>query len=319
MKRSPTEDFRTDDVDAWLADLLRASGGVEDQWSIYVHDVDSGVSGSVRGDDPMDTMSVIKVPLLLLLLELAHAGAVNLHERVEVTTDRKRLGTGVLSTLGDGVKISLLDAAVLMTTVSDNTATDIVFEAVGGPSQVNVSLASRGLNGVEALGTAFDWFKALATSMDPHCGSYTPEELFVKGYPLVVPEEALAARSSFHFESGVRFGVATAREMGKLLGLVESREYADVSVCEEALRILALQGSTSRIPRYLPVSTTVHHKAGDFAPFIANDVGIVRPLGGSPMVLSMFSKGNTEAWGYSEEVISRVARGCMNFFADRPR
>ena len=144
----------------------------------------------------------------------------------------------------------------------------------------------------------------------------SPEELFVKGYPVTDREGVLEARKHFHFHSGVRFGVGTANEFGRLMGMLERREYADSSVCEEALRILAMQTSTSRIPRYLPASTIVRHKAGDFAPFIANDVGIVTPWKGSPIILSMFSQKNTKAWGFAEEVMSRVALGCFEYFAE---
>jgi len=230
--------------------------------------------------------------------------------------DRKRLGTGVLSTLDDGLQVTVRDAAVLMTTVSDNTATDIVFDAVGGPHQVNAALASRGLPGIEALGTAFDWFKALATSMDPACASYSPAELFVKGYPITDPREARAARARYHFAGGTRFGSATADQFGRLLRLLNDRQYCHPSVCDEAMRILALQAASSRIPRYLPPSITVLHKAGDFAPFIANDVGILRTAGGASMILCMFSAGHTRSWGYAEEVISRVALGCTNMVAE---
>ena len=182
--------------------------------------------------------------------------------------------------------------------------------------QLNAALASRGLDGIQAPGTAFDWFRALAASMDSACASYSPEELFVKGYPVTDREGVLEARTHFHFHSGVRFGVGTADEFGRLMGMLERREYADSSVCEEALRILAMQTSTSRIPRYLPASTIVRHKAGDFAPFIANDVGIVTPWKGSPIILSMFSQKNTKAWGFAEEVMSRVALGCFEYFAE---
>lgn len=292
--------------DPWLARTLGEFAGPE-QWGIYVADLATGAAASHRSDVAMETMSVIKLPLLLLLLSLAEAGKVDLHRRFRISRDRKRLGTGVLATLDDGVEVSLGDAATLMMTVSDNTATDIVFEAVGGPYAVNDAMLELGLDRITALGTAFDWFASLATSMDPVCASYDAEELFVKGYPLTDPVELRAARARYHFGGGKAFGSATAAQLGSLLQLVADGRYHNRDVCDRAMRVLRLQASTSRIPRYLPDSVAVFHKAGDFAPFIANDVGIIQKEDGRSLILCLLSARHRGPWGHLEEVCSRVA------------
>lgn len=280
------------------------------QWSFYSENIETGAVSSRRADVTVDTMSVIKVPLLVHLLELADAGEVDLSRKVPVTVERKRFGTGVLASLSDDLQVTLADAAQLMITVSDNTATDIVFEAVGGPGPLNEALARRGLTRTAACGTAFDWFRHLATSMDASCASYSPDELFVKGYPLSDPEELRAARNRYHFGGGAPFGVTTAAEFGRLMSMLERGEYTRPTVREQALAILAQQAFRSRIPRYLPAHVTVHHKTGDFCPFIANDVAIIRTPNAPTLVLCMFSSRNTSAWGYSEEALAETARAC---------
>ena len=297
-------------TDAWLARALGDYAGPED-WAVYVADLATGSAARSRSDVAMDTMSVIKLPLLLHLLSLAAAGKVDLHRRIRISRDRKRLGTGVLAALDDGVEVSLGDAATLMITVSDNTATDIVFEAVDGPSAVNDAMLELGLDRITALGTAFDWFSSLATSMDPVCASYDAEELFVKGYPLTDPAELRAARARYHFGGGKAFGSATAEHLGRLLQLVAEGAYHNRDVCEKAMRALRLQVSTSRIPRYLPDSATVFHKAGDFAPFIANDVGIIQRADGRSLILCLLSARHRGPWGDLEEVCSRIAERAL--------
>jgi beta-lactamase class A len=297
--------------EGWLARTLSESGGIPAQWGVYVKDLATGETAGLRAAVAMDTMSVIKLPLLLHLLTLAATREVNLDRRIRVSTDRKRLGTGVLSTLDDDTEISLRDAGVLMTTVSDNTATDIVFEAVGGPDAVNEAMVAVGLGSIKALGSTFDWFRSLASSMDPAYAGYGPEELFVKGYPVSDLAELLAARARYHLGGGRPFGLATAEQLGRLLEMVSDGEYVSRAVCDDALRVLRLQVATSRIPRYLPQSATVFHKAGDFAPFIANDVAIIRRSDGSGLVLCMLSAGHTGVWGHLEEVCSRVAEKCF--------
>ncbi len=287
------------------------------QWSLHAENVQTGAIISWRENLVVDTMSVIKVPLLVHLLELADAGDIDLARKVTVTAERKRLGTGVLASLTDGLTVTLADAAQLMITFSDNTATDIVFEAVGGVSQLNEAISRRGLTQTAACGTAFDWFRHLATFMDPACASYSPGELFTKGYPLSDPEELRTARSRYHFGGGASFGVTTASEFGSLMSMLERGEYTQPRVRERALAILAQQAFRSRIPRYLPAHVTVHHKTGDFSPFIANDVGIIRTPNVPTLVLCMFSSGNTRPWGYAEEVLARTALACWTRTVDQ--
>ena len=306
MNASP-ERAQEEVPEEWLRSVIRAACGDERQWSVYIKDLSSGAEAGLSANVQVDTMSVIKIPLLLCLLQLSEAGGVDLDQRVVISAERKRFGTGVLSTLDMGAEISLRDAATLMITVSDNAATDIVFEAVGGYAAVNDAMTAAGLTQIRAIGTTFDWFRSLATSMNSACAEYTPGELFEKGYPVPDHDEFLAARARYHFEGGVPLGVGTARQFGILLESLARGEYVNRGLCDEALRILAMQTNHSRIPRYLPPSSTIHHKTGDFTPFIANDAGIVRRSDGRMLVLCMFSRGNTASWGFLEEVVSRVA------------
>jgi Beta-lactamase enzyme family len=55
----------------------------------------------------------------------------------------------------------------LMIVVSDNTATDLMYDKVGGTEPVNKLMQSWGLNSIRATGTADDWFKALRSAIRP--------------------------------------------------------------------------------------------------------------------------------------------------------
>src|SRR5438046_10293777 len=101
----------------------------------------------------MDTMSVIKIPVLVELFRQVDAGHLNLDKRIVLQTEHKRFGTGVLSTLDDGSSLTLRDAAMLMIIQSDNSATDLCFDAVGGPEVVNACMRSLGLTQIQATCT----------------------------------------------------------------------------------------------------------------------------------------------------------------------
>lgn len=75
--------------------------------------------------------STIKTFLLHALLADAQAGTLSLSEQYVVKQSDLVGGSGVMKTLSPGQSWTLLDIATLMIIVSDNTATNIIFERVG--------------------------------------------------------------------------------------------------------------------------------------------------------------------------------------------
>jgi len=293
-----------------LADLQynieRIAKGVNASWAIYVKYLATGEEIVLNADVQMDTMSVIKIPLLVTLFREWEAGNVNLAKRLALMTHHKRLGTGVLQVLDNGLEFNLHDAAVLMIIQSDNSATDIIFDAVGGPGVVTEAMHKLGLDSIEASGWAFDWFRALSATMDPSYADFSPQDLFIKGYPTLTPREGAEARERFHFEGNQSFGLSSARDMGRLLEMIWHSECASEESCAEIRRILRLQQFKTRIPKYLFGATTAH-KTGDFEPFIANDVGVIEPFGKSPVVVCLFSAHHRGIWANLEDAIARIS------------
>jgi beta-lactamase class A len=286
--------------------LERIASGIRAEWGVYVKFLATGEEVRLNADAVMDTMSVIKIPLLLELLRQAEEGLVDLDERIALETRHKRFGTGVLQLLDDGLALSLRDAATLMIVQSDNTATDLCFEAVGGPEAPNRLMRELGLGSIEALGTAFEWFSALASSMDPALGRLSPGELFATGYPEWTRDELAAARAAYHFDGGRWFGRATPGDLGRLLERIREGSAASPGVCEEVLRIMRLQQHRARIPKYL-LGVSCANKTGDFDPFIASDVGIIGLDEGSPAVVVFLTAGHRGIWANLEESVARMA------------
>ena len=286
--------------------LQRLMFGIRADWGLYVKFIGSGEEIAYQADTRMDTMSVIKIPLLVTLFRQQDAGRLDLDRRLTLETCWKRFGTGVLHAMDDGMVFSLRDAATLMIIESDNTATDYCFEAVGGFEAVNVTMRELGLGDIDVLGTGFDWFSALAGSVDPRLGELDPADLFRAGYPDLSPSDWLAAREKFHFETGRPFGLATPRAIGQLLEMIWKDDCASRESCAEMRRILHLQISRSRLPKYL-VEAKVAHKTGDFNPFIANDVGVIEPYDAPPVIMSVFVSGHRGIWENLEDAIARMS------------
>jgi beta-lactamase class A len=88
--------------------------------------------------------SAIKVPILIELFRQAETRPELLQQRQRVTAASRTAGSGVLGQFADGSsEIANEDLAVLMVVLSDNTATNLLIDALGMES-VNRTMASLG-------------------------------------------------------------------------------------------------------------------------------------------------------------------------------
>ncbi|HEX3159237.1 MAG TPA: serine hydrolase, partial [Gemmatimonadaceae bacterium] len=112
---------------------------------VAVEDLSTGERFAVNDSLAFPQASAIKVAILLELLRQSDAGTLALGDRVELRAAQQVGGSGVLQSFADGgSSLSLHDLAVLMITLSDNTATNLLIERVGMPS-VNRTLDGLGL------------------------------------------------------------------------------------------------------------------------------------------------------------------------------
>ena len=296
-------------IDLLKHSLERTSQSVSADWGIYIKSLETGEEIAIKADNVMDTMSAIKIPLLVDAFRQVDAGKLNLADRIVMKTADKRFGTGVLRTLDDGLNLSVHDAIELMIIQSDNTGTDMIFARVGGPSHVTDTMRQLGLNNITATGTSFDWFRALGEAGDPSWSKLTPEELFTRGYPDKLTDDAV---ERFHFEGKHPYGLSSARDMGKLLEMIALNQAASQKSCKEMLRIMGQQQMRTRIPKYLD-KVSAPHKTGDFPPYIANDVGLlVTP--NAHVVVVFFSAHHRGLYSELEDAIGRMSEQVWAYF-----
>ena len=290
--------------------VQRITNGVRADWSVYAKSLDTGEELALNADAVMDTMSVIKVPLLVTAYRQIDAGKLSPAERISLDRAGKRFGTGVLRTLDDGLSLTLKDALTLMIIQSDNTATDMVFAKVGGPERVTATMRELGLDSITATGTSFEWFRALGAVTDPAWSKLSPEELFTRGYPQTPTRQADVER--FHFEGKNPYGLSNARDLGRLLEKIARNEAASPASCAEMLRILRLQQMNTRIPKYLAGASTPH-KTGDFPPYIANDAGLIETPR-ARVVLVVFDAHHRGIYANLEDAVARISEQVWEYF-----
>jgi len=302
-------------IDLLRQKLEQISSGVSADWGIYIKSLDTGEEIAINADKTMDTMSTIKIPLLVDAYRLVDAGKISTGERFVMKTADKRFGTGVLRTLDPGLTLSVRDALELMIIQSDNTGTDMIFSRAGGPTHVTATMKQLGLNTIVATGTAFDWFRALAEAGDPAYGRYTPEELFTHGFPETLTD---AEVERFHFEGKHPFGLSSAREMGRLLEMIATNKAASEKSCKEMMRMMGQQQMRTRIPRFLMDDANTPHKTGDFPPYIANDVGFINTPS-ARVVVVFFSAHHRGYYQELEDAIGRMSEQVWGYFNYREK
>lgn len=110
-----------------VEDLLK---NVEGTKSFYLSKV--GHEGIViNGDERYHAASVIKLFYLYTVLKLVEEGHLDLSERYVIEKDEQVGGAGVIQLLTPGTRLELKELLYLMIDVSDNTATNMVFDIIG--------------------------------------------------------------------------------------------------------------------------------------------------------------------------------------------
>lgn len=286
--------------------LRQLAGSVRAEWAIYVHFTGGAGEIAIDADRMQDTMSLIKVPILVTLMRKVERGEVDPAERITLTDDHKRLGTGVLFLFDAGASLTLKDAAWLMTVVSDNTASDICLEAAGGVDSVNAEMRELGLHCIEVTGDALTWFRALAGSMDPELATVSPGELVRRGYPFNTPASFAAARERYHYGVSNRpFSLASARSLGQLMLQIHEDRCAAPATCATIRGFLAGQQLQTMLPKYM-WGVAAAHKTGNFPPFVSSDLGIFTPSAGQPVIISIMTQQHRGQRAMVEDTIARM-------------
>lgn len=113
--------------------------------SLYAKNLDSGATYAIRSDDPVRTASTIKLAIMVECFAEAAEGKLNWMEPLKITDADRVSGTGVAQDFTDGDQLPIRDLLDLMIVLSDNTATNIILDRIGG-NAVNQRMATLGFD-----------------------------------------------------------------------------------------------------------------------------------------------------------------------------
>jgi beta-lactamase class A len=270
------------------ASIERTTRSVNATWGIYVKSLETSEEIAIDADRQMETMSTIKIPLMVEVLEQIKAGKFGLTDKYTFVQADSQPGTGTIQRLDPGAVMTVKDLITMMIIVSDNTATEVLYRMVGGPEAVNRRMDALGLKNTRAMNVPSRWFPSLRSAP-------TTEQ--------------------FYREGKNPFGLTTPREMGQLLEMMERGTLVDKNASDLMLRIMRGQLYRTRIPRYVS-GYTIPHKTGDFLPYVGDDVGMLEAPGRT-IVISVFTGNHFGAGEALENAIGLVAKEVADYFAYR--
>jgi beta-lactamase class A len=238
-----------------LEALIRAHKG---KVAVAVKNLRSGECFRHKADEVMPTASLIKFPVMIEAYRQAAAGKIDLDSRVVLRKGAKVSGSGILTNhFSEGTSFPLRDAIRLMIVFSDNTATNLVLDAIG-------------------LG-------ATAATM---------EEM---GYPETKIHSKVFHRETSVFpERSKRYGLGstTANDMLKLCEDLHARKLVSVAASEAMIEDMRACEDKDKFPRFLPPGTKVAFKTGSLAD-TRTAAGIIECPGG-PVALCVLSCENED-------------------------
>lgn len=238
-----------------------------------------------RGDETFSTASLIKVPVLVTLFDLAEQKRLTLDDPIVLTELDKVGGAGELQFLRTPLTLRLWDVAWLMSTLSDNTATNLVLDRIK---------IRRVWQKMEALGLPHT--KVHSGSMD-RIATVAPDSSVKYG-----------------------LGVTTPNEMARLFALLAQGKAVSPAADSTMLWILRHNQDDSKLARFT-YNVRLAHKTGDVNQS-RTDCGVFYLP--ARVVTCVLTKENVDQryWAESEgnAVIARIGEAVVGAWrtVDRP-
>ncbi len=192
-----------------------------------VIDVDNNVRLSRRGDEKFPTASLIKVPVLVTVYDLVAKGQLSLDDPITLLKIDQVPGSGVAQYLHNGTILTVRDAAWLMITISDNTATNLLLDRI---------IIRRVWNKMDSLGLK----------------------------DTRVHSKSFLRVASIAMDSSVKYGlgVTTPNEMARLFQLLAQGKAVNPSADSAMLDILEHNENGEKLQRYV-YGVRAAHKSGE--------------------------------------------------------
>jgi beta-lactamase class A len=295
----------------------------------------SGAEIHMAADELYPMASCFKIPVMVEVMRQVDAGRLRLDDRLTLTEADKSPGSTLIH-CHEGLRPSVRDLLYLMITLSDNTATDMLWRLVGLGS-VNETMRGLGLQTIDCFMPNREYFLIESGAGEEWSGLSGPEivarwrELEACGghedaFRRVLAENARLSGASFLHLYERRWGrdesrgyedsfvvdqaldnKSTPRDMADLLAMIAQSRCATAPSCRLMIEVMAHQEWRDKIPAGLPRGLFVANKTGGVSG-TSNDAAIICTPRGAPLVMVVFWKGlSREATSDAAGAIAAIA------------
>jgi beta-lactamase class A len=138
---------RSRNLQGALEELMQTSeeDGLVADVKIAVYDIKTGLHADIRSEEKGWAASIIKLPVLVAVLGEAKKGRLYLKEKMTIDHRYVLEPTDTVSKLPKGCRLPISRLMQLMITESDNEATNMLADRIGGPQTVNHYAKKLGL------------------------------------------------------------------------------------------------------------------------------------------------------------------------------
>ena len=228
-------------------------------------------------------------------------GKINLAQRIELTGDQRTPGSGVFKQLDPGLQPTVKDLAMLMIIISDNMATDILYNMVGSEN-LSARLQALGLSKTRIPMTTRELlYSVVGLDVDNPLHTYATatDKLFLKQF--VMDSDGFSEEKS---------DVSSPGDMCRLLEAVYRGEVLSGSSRKVFFDIMKRQQLNNVLPLRLPAGTESAHKTGSYHG-VRCDVGIVYAPNG-PYSVAIMAKQVTGEVLETHLALAAVSRAIYN-------
>jgi beta-lactamase class A len=122
--------------------------------SLYAKNLDTGEVYELDGNTRVPTASTIKIAIMVEAFARVNDGKAKWTDELILTKEKKVGGSGILAEFADGLHLTLRDGVMLMMTMSDNTATNLVIDVLSADA-VNARMESLGFKETRLMRRVF--------------------------------------------------------------------------------------------------------------------------------------------------------------------
>ncbi|MEM7794007.1 MAG: serine hydrolase [Cyanobacteria bacterium P01_C01_bin.118] len=114
--------------------------------TVYVFDLDNGKYVDIAGNTAVPAASTIKLPILVSFFQAVDDGRITVGQAMAIQSSQIAGGSGDMQIEPPGTRYTALEVATQMIINSDNTATNMMIDLLGGASVLNQQFANWGLS-----------------------------------------------------------------------------------------------------------------------------------------------------------------------------